>query len=438
MLPCGAPQSKGGRNCLVERGLESFRMKKLVWVFMAAFFSGACASDFKLSSSFSNGGEFPIDNRGDEDNVSPPLKWSGVPKNTESFVLIVDSEPPASSKAKKRKVHWMVYDIPKDITEIREELSGAGSSDVARLGMKDDAGQAPVVVDPMGSIDGWVDPEVKAMQDMIHGALDASYDERNRAKEGATQPQSNLEKIVVYPTHAFDEVVSANHRALVRAVVLHRSRRSRAPRPLEALTTEGHPRAGPSSRSSCKPSTKHVIFCNGFGSFHKSLLFAFHLECSKSGERMTELISSSASTCPFLSFPHAIRVELASRAAARGEQGRCGRRPQGESARCRCTPGTFAWPCSSTRSRTPDVVPQALGRGLIYPVASSMLCRDYLLCLLPAPFQAKRRSQRMSADAHAARYHHEGHPKIRLASRIMLLNIWLVRVQLVPIVFYLH
>uniref|UniRef100_A0A7S4C6H5 Uncharacterized protein n=1 Tax=Chrysotila carterae TaxID=13221 RepID=A0A7S4C6H5_CHRCT len=186
MLPCGAPQSKGGRNCLVERGLESFRMKKLVWVFMAAFFSGACASDFKLSSSFSNGGEFPIDNRGDEDNVSPPLKWSGVPKNTESFVLIVDSEPPASSKAKKRKVHWMVYDIPKDITEIREELSGAGSSDVARLGMKDDAGQAPVVVDPMGSIDGWVDPEVKAMQDMIHGALDASYDERNRAKEGST------------------------------------------------------------------------------------------------------------------------------------------------------------------------------------------------------------------------------------------------------------
>jgi hypothetical protein len=37
----------------------------------------------------------------------------------------------------------------------------------------------------MGSIDGWVDPEVKAMQDMIYGAVDASFEDRNRAKEGA-------------------------------------------------------------------------------------------------------------------------------------------------------------------------------------------------------------------------------------------------------------
>ena len=39
----------------------------------------------------------------------------------------------------------------------------------------------------MGSIDGWVDPEIQAMQNMIHGALDASFEDRNRAKEG--QPQ---------------------------------------------------------------------------------------------------------------------------------------------------------------------------------------------------------------------------------------------------------
>ena len=36
----------------------------------------------------------------------------------------------------------------------------------------------------MGSIDGWVDPEIEAMQNMIHGALDASFEDRNRAKEG--------------------------------------------------------------------------------------------------------------------------------------------------------------------------------------------------------------------------------------------------------------
>ena len=36
----------------------------------------------------------------------------------------------------------------------------------------------------MGSIDGWVDPEIASMQEMIHGAIDASFEDRNRAKEG--------------------------------------------------------------------------------------------------------------------------------------------------------------------------------------------------------------------------------------------------------------
>jgi hypothetical protein len=141
--------------------------------------------EFKLSStSFGNGGEFPTDNRGDEDNVNPGLAWSGAPKNTQSFVLIVDSEVPDAD----RKTHWIVYDIPKEVHEIRDELSGAGASGVGRLGFKEDATTAPVVVDPMGQIDGWVDPEIERMQQMIHGALDASFDESNRAKEGAPGP----------------------------------------------------------------------------------------------------------------------------------------------------------------------------------------------------------------------------------------------------------
>lgn len=165
----------------------------------------------KLASNFGANQALPADHRGDEDNISPPISWSGAPKNAESFVLIVDSHDPASKcdgdddscsdlantqtntqtkgkKGKKKKggpkTHWLIYDIPKDVKELREELSGAGSSDVARLGMKEDAGQAPVVVDPMGQIDGWVDPEIKAMEDMIHNAVDMSFEDKNRAKEG--------------------------------------------------------------------------------------------------------------------------------------------------------------------------------------------------------------------------------------------------------------
>ena len=139
-----------------------------------------------MTSNFGPGG-FPADHRGDEDNVSPPISWSGAPKKTESYVLIFDSAMDGEGDGEKsKKTHWLVYDIPQNVTELREELSGAGSSDVARLGFKEDAGQAPVIVDPMGSIDGYVDPEIKAMQDMVHAAMDESFEDRNRAKEGAT------------------------------------------------------------------------------------------------------------------------------------------------------------------------------------------------------------------------------------------------------------
>ena len=148
------------------------------------------SADFKLTSpSFSDGGEYPVDNRGSGDNISPKLLWTDAPKNTESFVLIVDSDAPSKRKGEGevvQRTHWTVYDIPKEVMELRDELSGSGASDVPRLGMKEDAGQAPVVVDPMGQIDGWVDPEIEAMQNMIHSAVDASFDDVNRAKEGAT------------------------------------------------------------------------------------------------------------------------------------------------------------------------------------------------------------------------------------------------------------
>ena len=42
----------------------------------------------KLKANFS---EFPVDNRADEDNVSPGIAWTGVPKKADSFVLILES-----------------------------------------------------------------------------------------------------------------------------------------------------------------------------------------------------------------------------------------------------------------------------------------------------------------------------------------------------------
>ena len=98
-------------------------LRTLAWLCLVTAASGkkkasakkvaSVKEELRLTSlSFADGGEFPSDNRGDEDNVSPNLAWTGAPKNTQSFVLIMDSETPGGTKA-KQKTHWMLYDIPK-------------------------------------------------------------------------------------------------------------------------------------------------------------------------------------------------------------------------------------------------------------------------------------------------------------------------------------
>lgn len=46
-------------------------------------------------------------------DVSPPLRWSGVPEGTQSLVLIVDDpDAPDPAKPKRTWVHWLLYNIP--------------------------------------------------------------------------------------------------------------------------------------------------------------------------------------------------------------------------------------------------------------------------------------------------------------------------------------
>jgi len=47
-------------------------------------------------------------------NKPPKLSWSGAPEGTESFVLIVD-DPDAPGKT---WVHWVVFNIPADMTSV--------------------------------------------------------------------------------------------------------------------------------------------------------------------------------------------------------------------------------------------------------------------------------------------------------------------------------
>jgi hypothetical protein len=60
------------------------------------------------SPSFADGGWIPDLHGADDLNLSPPLRWSGVPAGTRSFVLeMVDPDAPGGTW-----LHWLLFNIP--------------------------------------------------------------------------------------------------------------------------------------------------------------------------------------------------------------------------------------------------------------------------------------------------------------------------------------
>jgi hypothetical protein len=73
------------------------------------------------SSAFRHEGEIPARYTCDGDDLSPPLSWSGVPKETKSLVLIVDDPDAPDPKAPRMVwVHWLLYNLPPDTTALAE------------------------------------------------------------------------------------------------------------------------------------------------------------------------------------------------------------------------------------------------------------------------------------------------------------------------------
>jgi Raf kinase inhibitor-like YbhB/YbcL family protein len=71
------------------------------------------------SSAFSEGGAIPAKYTCDDKNVSPPLKWSGVPAGTKTLALIADDpDAPAGTW-----VHWVLYDLPTTAAELAEDVA---------------------------------------------------------------------------------------------------------------------------------------------------------------------------------------------------------------------------------------------------------------------------------------------------------------------------
>jgi Raf kinase inhibitor-like YbhB/YbcL family protein len=75
------------------------------------------------STAFTEGGKIPRIYTCDDQNVSPPLDWTGVPTTTVSLAIIMD-DPDAPSGT---WVHWVLYNLPPDRTSLEQGKTGLGT-----------------------------------------------------------------------------------------------------------------------------------------------------------------------------------------------------------------------------------------------------------------------------------------------------------------------
>lgn len=77
------------------------------------------------SDAFEDGTRIPRRYTCEGENLSPPLRWSGLPEHTASLVLIID-DPDAPDPSAPRMVwdHWVLYNLDPR-TPLREALAPA-------------------------------------------------------------------------------------------------------------------------------------------------------------------------------------------------------------------------------------------------------------------------------------------------------------------------
>ena len=100
---------------------------------------GFALSDMRLTSeAFAADSAIPVRHTGDGEDLSPPLRWTGAPEGTRSFVVIChDPDAPlVTPRGTYGFVHWVLYNIPESVTELPEDVREftPGRNDFGRTG----------------------------------------------------------------------------------------------------------------------------------------------------------------------------------------------------------------------------------------------------------------------------------------------------------------
>ena len=76
------------------------------------------------SSKFTHNGEIPSVYTCEGKDLSPPLSWSGVPKEAKSLALVVDDPDAPDPKAPRMTwVHWVLYNLSPSSTGLGEAVT---------------------------------------------------------------------------------------------------------------------------------------------------------------------------------------------------------------------------------------------------------------------------------------------------------------------------
>lgn len=90
------------------------------------------------SDAFTDGEPIPARYTCSGADVSPPLAWTGIPAEARSLVLIIDDpDAPDPDAPKMTWVHWLVYNLPPDMTGLSEGITTNGLPPGAAQGLND-------------------------------------------------------------------------------------------------------------------------------------------------------------------------------------------------------------------------------------------------------------------------------------------------------------
>jgi len=90
------------------------------------------------SDAFDEGGAIPTRHTCEGEDLAPSLKWTNLPGGTRSLVLIVDDpDAPDPEAPKMTWVHWVLYNIPADVSTLAEGITTEGLPPGTREGLND-------------------------------------------------------------------------------------------------------------------------------------------------------------------------------------------------------------------------------------------------------------------------------------------------------------